>query len=194
MGKVCITDKITSTTDCDLKIRSRIAWAVIVLTATVTSIVLLYVSWHWNAETPTATVIESTHYAIWNVPFPAVTVCSMNKISKSGAKVLASRMIRPDNVTVDELSRMFSLTLNFHGIGKASKEEYDLFNDILLQNNVTIKDLTHDLVPSCSDLLERCMWKGTQTRCDTLFQRINTTEGVCCSFNYFGLTTNNFQV
>lgn len=35
----------------------RIAWAFIVLAASVTSVILLWISWKWNALTPTTTVI-----------------------------------------------------------------------------------------------------------------------------------------
>lgn len=42
---------------------NRIGWAVIIVAALIASIILLWISWDWNAETPTTTVIESTHYA-----------------------------------------------------------------------------------------------------------------------------------
>lgn len=41
---------------------NRIGWGVIIVAALITSIILLWISWEWNAETPTTTVIESTHY------------------------------------------------------------------------------------------------------------------------------------
>lgn len=34
-------------------------------------------------------VIESTHGAIWDVPFPAVTICDMNHISMARARKFA---------------------------------------------------------------------------------------------------------
>lgn len=61
----------------------RWLWIVLSGFALITSIVLLWISWNWTAETPTTTVIESTNYPTYNLPFPAVTVCNMNKISKT---------------------------------------------------------------------------------------------------------------
>lgn len=69
-----------------------ITWAVIVVSALITSIVLLWISWQWNAATPTITVIENTHFATWNIPFPAVTICNMNKISNAAALRIAQGM------------------------------------------------------------------------------------------------------
>lgn len=165
---------------------------VIVIFALITSVVLLVISWQWNAQTPTTTVIENTHYATWNIPFPAVTICNMNKISAAAALKLSARLTRPDNLTDLELSRMFRLVLHFEGIGRASVEQYAQLDAILRQNDLSVASLMRNIAPRCSDMLERCMWKGTQTRCDNLFQEVNGTEGVCCSFNNHALAATNF--
>lgn len=101
---------------------------------------------------------------------------------------------RPYNISVDQMTKMFSLLLHFQGVGNASKLEYTELHNILQTNNISVTGLVSKLVPTCAEILERCMWKGTQTRCDTLFQPVNTTEGICCSFNYYGLETNNYQM
>lgn len=61
----------------------RWLWIVLSGLALITAIALLWISWNWTAETPTTTVIESTNYPTYNLPFPAVTVCNMNKMSKT---------------------------------------------------------------------------------------------------------------
>ncbi|XP_031617478.1 sodium channel protein Nach-like [Contarinia nasturtii] len=170
----------------------RIAWILIVVIATVVAAVLLYISWQLNLETPTITVIESTHYPISNVPFPAVTICSMNSISARTAMSLALNMKRPSDVSADRLSKLFQLVLHFQGVGEARKEDYNLLHNILQTNQMSVVNLTSVLKPKCTDLLKNCRWKGTESRCEEIFQSINTIEGICCSFNYYGLTTNNF--
>lgn len=67
-------------------------WVVLSFFALVTAIVLLWISWNWTAETPTVTVIESTNHPTYNIPFPSVTLCNANKISKSKALEIASGM------------------------------------------------------------------------------------------------------
>ena len=39
----------------------------------------IYVKWR---DSPTFTSIDSTNYPVWNIDFPAVTVCSNMKIKK----------------------------------------------------------------------------------------------------------------
>lgn len=70
----------------------RWLWLLLSLAALVTAIILLWISWNWTAETPTTTVIESTNHPTYNLPFPSVTVCGMNKISKSKAFEIAAGM------------------------------------------------------------------------------------------------------
>jgi amiloride-sensitive sodium channel len=49
-------------------------------------------AWITFQENPTILVTDSTHYPIWNYPFPAVTVCSFNKLSKSRVYALAKEL------------------------------------------------------------------------------------------------------
>lgn len=70
----------------------RYLWIILSFLALIAAIILLWISWNWNLETPTTTVIESTNYPTYNLPFPSVTICNMNKISKSAALEIANGM------------------------------------------------------------------------------------------------------
>ncbi|XP_037959011.1 pickpocket protein 11 [Teleopsis dalmanni] len=172
--------------------KERIFWISVVVISIVVSIVLVIVSWLWNRETPTVTVIESSHFPTWNIPFPAITICNFNKISKYKAIHLAKTLNRPANLTEADLLNLFRITMYFSFAVNHTTEEYQTLEKVLQQNDLTIKQLIMGLSPDCMQMISRCIWKGSNTRCDSLFQRVNTTEGICCSFNYFGRTTNNF--
>jgi len=60
-------------------------------------------------------------------------------------------------------------------------------------NNQNVNYLLERLSPKCSDILERCMWKGSLWRCDSLFQQINSTEGLCCSFNNYAYRSTTYD-
>jgi len=47
--------------------------------------------------------------------------------------------------------------------------------------------------PKCTEMIERCAWKGSLWRCDGLFQPVNSSEGVCCSFNNNAFRTQNYD-
>lgn len=169
-----------------------IAWIIIVLIATVVAAVLLYISWEMNSETPTITVIESTHYPISNVYFPSVTICNMNSISAKQATFFANNMTRPKDITPERLSKMFQYLLHFQGVGSTNESEYELLHHIFQANNISVGDLSTELKPKCNDMIKGCRWKGSDTRCDVLFQAVNTIEGICCSFNFYATAKSTF--
>lgn len=76
----------------DLSKNERLFWFIITIISIIVSISLVMVSYVWNGETPTVTVIESSHYPTWNIPFPAVTLCNFNKISKTKALNMAKAL------------------------------------------------------------------------------------------------------
>jgi amiloride-sensitive sodium channel len=41
--------------------------------------------------------------------------------------------------------------------------------------------------------LERCSWKGSLWRCDSIFQQIYTADGVCCSFNNYAFPKSTYD-
>lgn len=145
-----------------------------------------------NTETPTITVIESTHHPISNVYFPAVTICNMNSISKKQAISVANNMKRPKDISPERLSEMFRFLLHFQGSGTTNQTEYNLLHHILQANNISVLELTTVLKPKCNDMIKGCRWKGADTKCDTLFQTVNTIEGICCSFNFYATAKNTF--
>ncbi|XP_052864392.1 sodium channel protein Nach-like [Anopheles cruzii] len=167
-------------------VAERSIWAGVVVASTISALTLLLISWSWEVETPTVTVMESTNYPTWNIPFPAVTVCPVNKIAASAALARAETMQRPANMTAGELAQLFKLFLHVSGLGQSDPASYQLLHDVLVLNGLEIPQLMGELAPPCAAMIERCRWKGTQWRCDHLFQPVNTTEGQCCSFNYYG--------
>jgi acid-sensing ion channel, other len=60
-------------------------------------------------------------------------------------------------------------------------------------NNENVDYLMERLQPKCLDILERCKWKGSLMRCDSLFQAINSSEGYCCSFNNYAYPKVNYD-
>lgn len=58
---------------------------------------------------------------------------------------------------------------------------------------MNVNYLLERLTPNCKEMIERCAWKGTLWRCDNLFQIVNSSEGVCCSFNNVAFRVQNYD-
>lgn len=111
--------------------------------------------------------------------------------SSSSSSTSTQHRRRDGNQTDYEVSQLFSAMINFQN-GLEISGGFEQLDHILKMNNVTLQELKEAITPTCTSMFERCMWKGTQTRCDTLFQSVDTSYGDCCAFNYYGLAKNNY--
>lgn len=69
-------------------LRERKLWFFMLVLCVLISGILLWYSLFLSSETPTTTVVESNHYSTWRMPFPAVTICNVNKISRKAIQSL----------------------------------------------------------------------------------------------------------
>lgn len=58
----------------------------------VVSVIIIQLIWERYETTPTVTMIETTSFPIWNVPFPAVTICNINKIYGPAVRKLEEKL------------------------------------------------------------------------------------------------------
>ncbi|CAK1554923.1 unnamed protein product [Leptosia nina] len=168
----------------------RCCWAVAVFVSMIIAIMFVITAYKWYARNPVVTVIESTQGAIWDIPFPAVTICEVNSISRRAAKSLSKNLTLPANMTSEYIFQVFKLVpllLFASSATVAQKKSLVELQDVLDLNNISMETLYRELAPtsSCDNLIQRCMWKNIIYRCDQLFQHVITKLGICCSFNYY---------
>ncbi|KAM3968439.1 sodium channel protein Nach [Aphomia sociella] len=180
----------------ELTLFERSCWAIAVLVSTVIAIYFVITAYTWYARNPIVTVIESTQGAIWDVPFPAVTICDLNIISRKAARRFADNLMLPANASADFIFNTIRIAPMLHSTFLTDDEQKaDLLKlqTILDLNNVSMTMLFQELSPAklCSRLVQKCMWKNTIYRCDELFQNVFTSMGLCCAFNYFGVNEND---
>lgn len=189
---------------------------IICLASLISALTLLCIAWFSFQEYPLVSVTDSTHYPIWNYDFPAVTVCNFNKISRRKAFQLAKNLWVPviDTIWKDNRTELFVVLLRTVSNGRNPErlawdirvlvqlihndnpdipsENYTMLNQLLKDNHIGVDDVLRMLSPTCKDMLLRCQWKGEETRCESIFEQIRTSDGFCCSFNYFALKNHSF--
>lgn len=169
-------------------------WTVIVCSSVLAAVILVWVNWIESQKNKTVTVLETTFYPTSSINFPAITLCNFNKISRKKSLELAKTLNKPSGLNDTDLADLFKLTI-FYNLGlPGNQSELNLLDEILRNNKMTWEVLVNSIQPNCLDMTLKCYWKGSDNRCDGLFQAINSSEGTCCSFNYFGLEGNNFPV
>lgn len=61
-------------------------WIILHMTLSVTAVYLVLYAWSRFTDNPTITTLESQHHSVFNLDYPAVAICSNNKISRTYAE------------------------------------------------------------------------------------------------------------
>ena len=93
-------------------------------------------------------------------------------------------------MTSMELAEYFKLALSLSHNIKAAPGQLLQLKHVLQQNNSSLQQLLDEVQPNCELELLRCKWQGRFERCSELFQKIRTSYGLCCAFNYKALNPN----
>lgn len=105
---------------------------------------------------------------VTDIPFPAITICNMNKARNSVVKKFEENSIEHvflQNVCLKESNSTTSNRTNEAG-------RWDVFKNFLI--NVS---------QPCSEMLVVCRYALKEHKCMDLFDTVLTDEGLCCTFN-----------
>ncbi|XP_050361258.1 sodium channel protein Nach-like [Nymphalis io] len=113
-------------------------------------------------------------------------------ISRQAALAFSTNITLPENMTSDFIFKTLKFAPLIHSTTYANSSQVrDLhkLQDVLDLNDISVENLFRMLSPmaSCSNLIERCMWKNTLYRCEQIFQHIFTGVNLCCTFNYYAV-------
>lgn len=75
--------------DLDRRLPEKLMWLVLHFFMLFTAINIVLIAWSRFTDNPTITTLESQHYSIYNLPFPAIAICPINKLSKKSVDTYA---------------------------------------------------------------------------------------------------------
>uniref|UniRef100_A0A336MTW7 CSON004713 protein n=1 Tax=Culicoides sonorensis TaxID=179676 RepID=A0A336MTW7_CULSO len=165
-------------------VANKIIWSVSCMTSLIFCLSLMVLTYQHFFAVLTTTTIESINYPISRIPFPAVTVCNINKVFGPNARTMWDKI---NGVEKDEYMKFLK------SLSKLSTFELESDNmtlDIerrIFQNGLNPGELIRGVSKTCDDLLFDCELRGDPIECSKIFRRTRSNEGFCCSFNYFGL-------
>lgn len=159
-----------------------LVWTVTVSLSLAFAFVMMHLAWDKYQTLPTITTIETYTYPIWNLRFPAVTICNVNKVYAPRAEKFVKKLkIAGLN---EERSRNFLRQLS-RLITPADVS--DVFADAfaaLKRLNYTIEHMMYELMEPCELMIRKCHWLDRNRDCARLFRVVTSSEGFCCAFNY----------
>ncbi|XP_063233569.1 sodium channel protein Nach-like [Bacillus rossius redtenbacheri] len=164
----------------------RLMWVTVHIMATWGVSYSILDVWQDYLNAPIFTTVHTTAYPISKISFPAVAVCSNNKISYKRARRLTEQLASSRNVSAEELFNLIPNMGRMFDFNDRGREQVQLLHEMLTANNHTynVTNLMLKMSPSCEALVVRCKWGGRKESCRTLFTQRRTMEGFCCTFNY----------
>ncbi|XP_036675289.3 pickpocket protein 19 [Drosophila suzukii] len=182
------------------RIKERFFWFIFHITALSVLIAFLWGT-YTNEREALVTTMYHPMYPIWKVEFPAISVCSLNRISQRAAWQYAHELSGKDpkhrNAShfYDQLKAfmyMYYDPTDLADIDNALRfqsflDKFDTGEEDLFFNT---RKRMHFLTPNCSDMFVSCRIAGRLFDCMDKFETTLTSHGYCCTFNYDGRYVN----
>ncbi|CAH0690054.1 unnamed protein product [Spodoptera exigua] len=147
------------------------------------SFTVTYFLYNRFEEMPTRVAIENQFEPIKNLPYPAITLCTPNQITKSSLKYFNTTLIEGNKT---DLESYLPLVLGFYEFINTTDQTRNWlknFQDLLEKNRYTVPELMGRVPQKCERFLKRCYLERKLYNCTDLFKPILTSRGYCCSFN-----------
>ncbi|CAG7733824.1 unnamed protein product [Allacma fusca] len=189
----------------------RIFWFFTFLVGLTVAVYLIHNAWNSYQNNNLIVTFEPVETPVGEIPFPAVTICNMNKVQKNKAQQILAKLHTPDYEALDELTQAqnnisllhhvcnvssgFSKTFNF-SLHKGAVSDEDM-REFVVNTNEThtgqadIEKFLQFASQKCSDMLPICIWQDQTQSCMELFNPIETDFGKCCTFNMVSQTLLN---
>ncbi|XP_033210034.1 pickpocket protein 28-like [Belonocnema kinseyi] len=160
----------------------RVIWSLVCISFLLLALTMMVLVWYRFSKTPTTTTIDTTTYPIWDLPFPAITICNHNKVYLPKARTFTKDMLK-FGFKQQEIDRLFDLLPQLIRPAFAN-ENFTHVPAILESLGLSTEELMKYLMQPCEKMLLHCGWLDKIYDCNKIFKVSKTSEGFCCSFNY----------
>ncbi|XP_065368706.1 sodium channel protein Nach [Calliphora vicina] len=162
----------------------RFIWMLITLLMFICAVVMVVTFYVDYRSNPTRMNVENDHAPISSLIFPPTTICPEVMYNMQKSKEFLETLILPNFTSVPDILDLLDANYGFLYDGvKYSPKELNLFEEVLVLNNLSILQFVQKFSWSCSDLMFKCRYKDEIVPCGELFQIAHTFSGYCCSFN-----------
>ncbi|CAG4982990.1 unnamed protein product [Parnassius apollo] len=134
--------------------------------------------------------------SVSKIIFPAVGICTNNRISKRATTELARKLLKEERNKMYDAEEMLSLLVGLGSFYNIDPMDDDVVRPMQLHRALgeyDVNELIQSLTPHCEDILLRCAWNQQPKNCSDVFDFRLTMNGYCCTFNYLRGTDDMFM-
>ncbi|KAJ8970719.1 hypothetical protein NQ317_018753, partial [Molorchus minor] len=155
---------------------SRLSWTVVFCVSLWFCISLTIETWYKWETSPVLVSFARSPTPVWEIPFPAVTICPVNKIKDSSFNYTdtLNKYVHEGNLTEEEMRHLGDASLI------CDDYRYDSLNITVGLDTI---DYLASVAPQFQETLFSCKWTLLNESCYNLFTPVLTDDGVCFSFN-----------
>lgn len=135
-------------------------------------------------KTPVIVSFTASGTPVWDIPFPAITVCPETKTRKDVFNYASSYEELNNSLTLDDDRKFFfncladiCKTLDYDPLS-IPLESFPKFN-----NASKFIEALLEMTPIFMETFDYCLWLNKFEDCKTMFQLVLTDEGLCYTFN-----------
>ncbi|KAJ8732391.1 hypothetical protein PYW07_014990 [Mythimna separata] len=157
-------------------------WAMIIAASMALCCFLGHMIWEKFVIDPTLTVVETTHYSMVNIPFPAVTICDTESVYLPKTQNITELLVlRGYNMTeINDFYKSFSEVKRKEYVPEPYvRKMHSLLEDL----GYSLKHLLDMFKRPCSDIAVECNWRSRTYNCSEMFRSVLTIVGHCCQFD-----------
>ncbi|XP_034254856.1 pickpocket protein 28-like [Thrips palmi] len=136
--------------------------------------------WERWEHSPVINSVAPVATPIFDIPFPAITICNMNRARRAEAEAIKSGSPRNSfNALQRRLLSDICDDTDYSTNVATGADEVDRNSG----NWSVVMGFMINVTQPCHELLLSCKWRSLPVECDNLFNAVLTDEGICCSFN-----------
>ncbi|XP_075163784.1 pickpocket 26 [Haematobia irritans] len=138
----------------------------------------------WN-NNPVIVSFAEKSTPVWQIPFPAVTICTETKARQSYFNFTDTYWRYFDfytNVTMENVTSQEFIQLN-SALQVCDAHLMEFTNGENFTNSKQLLDTLSDIMPEFLEIFQKCKWRNMATECNELFHTFVTDDGPCYTFN-----------
>ncbi|ALC39056.1 ppk7, partial [Drosophila busckii] len=130
------------------------------------------------------TVVDSTRYPVYRIPFPVITICNRNRLNWERLELAKTRFMA--NVSDALQLQLFERIIgSYNGMSFAKFSAFESLRDepTAQLNHINFSLVVDFMTWRCEELLANCKWRRHVLNCCEIFSKRRSKNGLCWAFN-----------